>query len=780
MKSGFRFQPIPVIDAKMIVGELNKSASILGELRCGEYAFKLAMNPWQHPVYDKNIHHLFALLTCLGRGCGGVIYFIYNDVQSVTQEEFELYVERLRALIDKNLGTLLLTISMVQVAILIGTHRSWAVLLLKKSHDPLKYPPVETKGIWKATNFKLDILGQIYTTQVSATQNQGVRGMQELPDSTKRATIAELPPEDQEDTLPRKEAANSAVNEISHGSGSYENSNPEVDFSSCQRLNWSENKKDWQTYANIKEVKTDDSVSSCPILTPAQPMKITPDRDSLRYLFASDKDMEEAFSAVKTNDPGCAIVCRTWLFHIQLPDVYDTDTLPTGHICDILTVTDGGRLSFWVVENSFDGDGQLEYLMNTGRMLKFEIAQKGEDDDLSNLCIDCRLFSLTTSANLGNTMRLKLRECQDIQMHLQHMCQEGVKFELLRKALYKVILTKDSPMKRCAGDYASVTLSEQQAEVLMHKVKVNYIMGPAGSGKSLTAACLYKLYGKENSVYICTTKAFLEHLKYNRCRGTLVLNDQDLLMEIKSGTFKDKICVIIDDCHNFMCTRLSMKKLFEILKRQADMSLFVFADNDYQSFDRKRQRAIHDCILCLTLEMFNQVPLNLPLTDIYRNTRKVVAFVQAAIQDIHDGYPRIQCANTENGRGVECIKMSNIWDETPENDLVVYLRSLHLFENYSPTELAVLLDFSYTPEEIQLCKQIIAEHIPSISVQSAAIFPRIGVTVDSVDNFLGLDATVCVFILSNTPKKCETSHSVRTSFQRGMADCGKGIHNPRY
>ena len=42
--------------------------------------------------------------------------------------------------------------------------------------------------------------------------------------------------------------------------------------------------------------------------------------------------------------------------------------------------------------------------------------------------------------------------------------------------------------------------------MLMHKAKVTYITGPAGSGKSYTGASLYKMYGKEKIVSICTTK----------------------------------------------------------------------------------------------------------------------------------------------------------------------------------------------------------------------------------------------------------------------------------
>ena len=416
--------------------------------------------------------------------------------------------------------------------------------------------------------------------------------------------------------------------------------------------------------------------------------------------------------------------------------------------------------------------------MTTGRMLKYQIIQKGAEDDLSNLWIDCRLHALSMSTSVTNAVSLKTYESEEIQRHLYQLYEDGVNLAFLQRALAKLILCKESPLKRCVGDYTSITLSEQQAEVLMHKAKVNYVTGPAGSGKSWTAVCLYKMYGKENSVYICTTREFLEYLKYNECTGTLVVGDLDLLKEIRSGTFEKKICVIIDDCHNFMCTKASMKELFKLLKKYRDLSLFVFADNDYQAFDRKRQQKMHDCILCLTVDVFKQAPLNLPLTNIYRNTRKVASFLHAAVQDVYVGHQNIESANAEYGDGVECIRMTNLWQDSRNNDLVVYLHSLLFCENYSQSEVAILLESSYTTDEIERCKRLLAAYIPIASFQSADVFPRTGVVVDSVDSFLGLDANVCMFILSNTRKP--HVHPLKRIFRQGNVESEKNIYNPRY
>ncbi len=90
----------------------------------------------------------------------------------------------------------------------------------------------------------------------------------------------------------------------------------------------------------------------------------------------------------------------------------------------------------------------------------------------------------------------------------------------------------------------------------------------------------------------------------------------------------------------------------------------------------------------------------------------MVPFVQSAIQDVHDGHQEVESAHMENGEGVECIPMSSLWEDKPDNDLVVYLCSLLLSAKYNQAEVAILLEtVVYTVNEIQQCKQIIAKHV---------------------------------------------------------------------
>ncbi len=271
-----------------------------GELRCGEYSFKLKMNPWQHPIFDENIHLLFALLSSLCRGCGGVVYLMADDAPNVTQEIFQVYQERLHALIGRNGETLSLLTNMVQVSLLLGTHRSWAALFLKKSCDTLKQPSVETGTIWTPITVEFDLFGQIYAITESDSQSESDQDMKRsVVSPVQRATRSVLPPTYSQEnsplqTEPETLSATATAPVIVSGHSDI-TANSIVDFSSCTKLDWVENTKDWQKYVKIKEVKIDDMVRSCSMWSPAQPMRVAPDKESITYLFESETKMKETY-----------------------------------------------------------------------------------------------------------------------------------------------------------------------------------------------------------------------------------------------------------------------------------------------------------------------------------------------------------------------------------------------------------------------------------------------------------------------------------------------------
>ncbi len=777
------FQPLPITTLAQSADELNRCAMELGELRCPEYSFQLTMNPWQHPELDKNIHHLFTLITSLCNTCGGVIFLTAEDPETnVTREVTERFQSRLSKLIletteirqcDK--------INFTHVPFCLGGRRPWTAIHLKISKQT---PCLDSQSDSKLPEVRTDLYGFIQIEETSDHQHVEL-------DPSSRVSSHEILPtgEDLEDTTESVGSGRTAVgSSFTPGNRSLVTSpssdvatNLPVDFCFQNKLDWSKNKKCWERYVHGEAPNIGTIVNSCSLWKPTKPMTVTPDKATLKHWFGSVEDMERTLSEVDTKEPGFAVVCKTWKFHVSNSD---TEARPPGHICDILTVSETGNICLWVICNDHDRPQvryQIEHLLTTGRMIKYRVVEEAGDEDLSNIFIECRLYCPNASVQVYDTVNSAVKESLDMQSHIRGFCNEKrVNFETLQRALALVILSKESPLKRPVGNQTTITLSIQQVEVLSNEERVNYVCGPTGSGKSYTAALLCQMYGKDKCVYICTTVEFMEYLKFSGYNGTLIQKDQDLVREIKSGTFKDKTCIIIDDSHNFSCRKSSMKKLFRLVKANKDRSLYVFADNHYQSFDEKRQQAMRDSIRELSLQVFGKEPYYTYLTAIYRNTKKVVSFIQYTIQDTYEDNKKIECQNVETGDGIECIKMTNIWTQHGENDLVDYLHTIWATARYKVTETAVLLDPSYTSDKIEECRSILREHLPSSGVQSARVFPRKGVVVDSVSSFLGLDAPLCLFILPRvySPREMKSFH--QRLLKRSNKEPDATIGNPRF
>ncbi len=185
------------------------------------------------------------------------------------------------------------------------------------------------------------------------------------------------------------------------------------------------------------------------------------------------------------------------------------------------------------------------------------------------------------------------------------------------------------------------------------------------------------------------------------------------------------------------------------------MVLFVFADNEFQ-LGRENPHQLINWITELSREVLQIYARTDTLKEIYRNTKQVVSFLQHAVEDSHG--MDVTCANPMYGDGIHCVVMENLWTNVPENSLVEYLRPLLVLNSssqdtkYQVTDVAVLLDAGYTDGEIVVIQQILQAQLPRISTHAADKFPREGIVVDRIESFIGLDAGLCIFLLSSEGK----------------------------
>ena len=522
-------------------------------------------------------------------------------------------------------------------------------------------------------------------------------------------------------------------------------------------LNWDQNKDNWSSILQEPEESMDECINSCDILEPRVPMQLVPDKDSLRYLFLSDAILDETLHKLKTKEPGFAVASRSWLS--LLPDAGLLEP-PSSHLCDILTVSKSEdskpNICLWVVVSDSKNQiiwKQVQYMFVVGRAIKHKIAN--QSSEVPNLTVRCMLHSTHKEDNLQIENTLRKAGIQEIQDFLCSVFLERGSFDAVKQGIVRLLLSQKSQINNCAGEHLSVRLSAKQAETLL-KMKIKrkrvwYISSAPGTGKTLCGLSLYRDFGKEHSVYISPTKPLIQFLSYNECDATLVRNDVELHCDIQKGTFSDKQCVVIDESHHLRCSKQSLKELFVEVKKYK-MFLFVFADNEFQSFDRENQEITEQSFIELSKEVLGYYPNSHTFTEIYRNPRKVVSFLQHAIEEPDQD---ITCGNPSDGEGIQAIALENLWDNSHQNGLVQYLRQLLILPassgdgNYHATQVAVLLDCGHSTSDVDTIRNILETQLSPIVIHASDMFPRKGITVDKIESFVGLDAPLCIFLLSS-------------------------------
>ncbi len=322
----------------------------------------------------------------------------------------------------------------------------WTALHLKKSEETVKYIPWQRESDANPLKFGTDLYGKICIEDKSAqqqqpdmttlqqtsgqdvaafqpTSGQEVVGFQptsgqevvdfQATSVQEVASIQPTPGQQGPGEIPARtsnETAGSDLEEqgpgnksiINTSSGTEKSQDPGmVDFSAYGSLDWDRNKRDWESYVRVNTPAVESTVTSCSLWKATQPMTVTPDKETLVHWLGGEQYTEEVLSAVDTIGPGFGIVCKTWKFHASGDE---SELLPSGHVCDILTVSQYGRVTLWVVCHDLDFTTQFEYLMIIGRMIKYQLVHHAVGD-VSNICIECHLLFPNASASLCDAVR---------------------------------------------------------------------------------------------------------------------------------------------------------------------------------------------------------------------------------------------------------------------------------------------------------------------------------------------------------------------------------------
>ncbi len=302
------------------------------------------------------------------------------------------------------------------------------------------------------------------------------------------------------------------------------------------------------------------------------------------------------------------------------------------------------------------------------------------------------------------------------------------------------------------------------------------VSGPPGSGKTLLCSQFLQQIGTDSqSLYVCTNDALAAFMKsQNICSVQVVRTDAELDKIIGSGDFTDKTCITFDDAHRLSCSDQTAKHLLNLIKCNKDVRLYVFCDNKFQCFDEIKS-AFPKVVERYCKRM--DIPCaTYPLTEIHRNTKCIMSFLSAI-----SFKGEIKCLHKWEGDDVEVLAAEKPLDDSPKSPLVqTILQTLGLKDteashlHYAAHDIAVLIDTDSSDQDVRRCRQTLGKYIPNVKIHSAATFPRIGIVVDILDSFHGLDAGVCLYVLS--PAKIRKQNVLQKLFK----DTHRSIYNPKY
>ncbi len=255
---------------------------------CPEHCYSCCVNPVQHPRHYANIHYLVALLIALCNTCGGVVFLTASEGMSPGKCTFSTFEKRLREM----LNTFHFPEGLIKMYKCDAIF--WGIIVSKNSHESRLLYHVGRKVL----NFQIDVHRQLHFENVPVKTH-------EVSDN--------VGPNKEQNVL--RDDSN-----LSLESEDVSSSDPPADMEFSE-LTWDRNKGNWRGILKTTDQSFDNFVSSCDIWKPSSPMQMTPDEQSVKYLFQSHTDCSEVIARLKTEVPGFAIAHISWLSFLPEHDV---------------------------------------------------------------------------------------------------------------------------------------------------------------------------------------------------------------------------------------------------------------------------------------------------------------------------------------------------------------------------------------------------------------------------------------------------------------------------
>jgi hypothetical protein len=558
-------------------------------------------------------------------------------------------------------------------------------------------------------------------------------------------------------------------------------------LSATKTLSYTDFSSSWKQDQNqetaLKQRSLDESISLLPLCENGH---FLPPRDILISIGSNKEGMDRAIRQIMaiTRGSQCLVLStESWLARL------DTDALtrrPCDHVCDVYVLNDyGDSALITIVDGQEDAYEYEAYTRSACKILKREIVLSLESCESRQAASKVHFYIRPYLFTLQDSIMTYLQPSSSNVLNqaiLQHFSTPHVEMDLLRKALLTLLVRHTTSIRNRLGMTWQCQLTADQMEQLLHTslCRFNLIVGPPGSGKSIMAHHLCEYFkghlDKNRVIYVCTRSCFRAYVDFQDNATTCLVQQQQHmqgLLDLMERTH-DLQCVIIDDVHNIGLDEACWKTLFMAIKVR-NVHLYIFVDPYFQNYAGEEsaialEKLFHHFCADAHVSYMAKV-----LTEMLRNSQKVGSFIKANATGAKVNpvtQDRIKPQSSVEGDDVTITYLDYLDKDGPDNGLLVYVTSV-LVEGlsrdyvYVQSDIAILVDDDdedLAQAKADFYRNVFRHHAHDIHVHSASEYPVKGIVVDVLENFSGLDARYCIFVVPMT----KTEFTVH------------GLHNTKY
>ena len=510
------------------------------------------------------------------------------------------------------------------------------------------------------------------------------------------------------------------------------------------------------------------------------PLNLVPSEEQMMSSYPSDqvKAIVDALNIQYPDIPGVALTFSCWA------EIFDLDQNiipPIDHVLDTIILLEDLSLEVWSsFSNALSHSNRVQrkaYGFEICRIIKRYILKTSKHSTRHtaiNLSIKSYIFPMSTK-----TLH-SFRTAGDSLYEHYESClgrTEGILLEMVLTRVVNCTVSKIVWLKNRTDNDITYHLTQQQCDAFLQFCNDRILMIEAapGCGKSVMAAYICQRFGGPNKpgnvFYISPRKGFAAIVKHQGNAETYVAYDtitlKQAILVIKQANYK---VIVVDDIQATSSSQCIWSRLLDTVHGQK-ARLLLLMDSEYQDFHNSGSCEA----LRFSMDKFcrkKHIPRksSITLTRNLRNSQKVFSFLVAQIESHEDASSlgEFTCGHDIEGDDVHIRVIDEPWKDSDDNGLIQLVTKLITQQSehrYEVKHIVLLIDDT-DPQTATKLRDIFSTH-SAISTCQASDIPHQGLVVDLVDEFIGMEASVCLVIFPPTNRSHNMKYRVFTA-SRGI------------